>query len=50
MTTPQQQRTQHLLKPALTRVPPDTGVEGVAALAGIAVVAGGALVISRKRK
>lgn len=29
---------------------PDTGVEGVAALAGIAVVAGGALVISRKRK
>ena len=29
---------------------PDTGVEGVAALAGLAVVAGGALVISRKRK
>ena len=29
---------------------PDTGVEGVAALAGVAVVAAGALVISRKRK
>lgn len=29
---------------------PDTGVEGVAAVAGLAVVAAGALVISRKRK
>lgn len=29
---------------------PDTGVEGVAAVAGLAVVAGGALVLSKKRK
>lgn len=29
---------------------PDTGVEGVAAIAGLAVVAAGALVVSRKRK
>ena len=29
---------------------PDTGVEGVAAVAGLAVVAGGALLLSKKRK
>ena len=29
---------------------PDTGVEGIAAVAGLAVVAAGALAISRKRK
>ena len=29
---------------------PDTGVEGVAAVAGLAVVAAGAVVMSRKRK
>ncbi len=29
---------------------PDTGVEGVAAVAGLAVVAGGALVLSKKRR
>lgn len=29
---------------------PDTGVEGVAAIAGLAVIAGGAVAISRKRK
>ena len=29
---------------------PDTGVEGVAAVAGLALIAGGAVVVSRKRK
>lgn len=29
---------------------PDTGVEGVAAVAGVAIVAAGAVVLSKKRK
>ena len=29
---------------------PDTGVEGIAAVAGVAVVAAGAVVLSKKRK
>ena len=29
---------------------PDTGVEGIAAVAGVAVVAAGAVLLSKKRK
>lgn len=36
--------------PTTDKTSPDTGVEGVAAFAGIAVLAGAAVVISRKRK
>ncbi len=36
--------------PAPDKTSPDTGVEGVAAVAGIAVVAAGAVALSRKRK
>ncbi len=36
--------------PATDKTSPDTGVEGVAAVAGLAVVAAGAVVLSKKRK
>ncbi len=36
--------------PAADKTSPDTGVEGVAAVAGLAVVAAGAVVLSKKRK
>ncbi|MBP1544867.1 MAG: LPXTG cell wall anchor domain-containing protein [Oscillospiraceae bacterium] len=36
--------------PSGTKDSPDTGVEGVAAVAGLAIVAGGAVVLSKKRK
>ena len=36
--------------PAADKGSPDTGVEGVAAVAGAAVLAAGAVVLSRKRK
>ena len=36
--------------PAADKGSPDTGIEGIAAVAGVAVVAAGAVALSRKRK
>ena len=39
-----------VVAPSTEKGSPDTGVEGIAAVAGVAVVAAGAVVLSKKRK